>query len=104
MLSDRYMTQLITHSKSILPILYDIIKNLASCERQSESMQGNSSAQDFALAAKSVRMCRLSKESSPLLKANFNGLDSVTVRAKAELLLCRYYSGGHLSSADRSGT
>ncbi len=36
-----------------------------------EGYAGNSSDQDFALAAKSARMCRFSQESSPLLKANF---------------------------------
>ncbi len=48
---------------------------------------GNSSAQDFALAAKSVETCKLCQEGiCPLAEGDLEWADSVTVKPKAELL------------------
>ncbi len=47
----------------------------------------NSSAQDFALAAKSVETCKLCQEGiCPLAEGDLEWADSVTVKPKAELL------------------
>ena len=54
-----------------------------SPQRQRE---GNSSAQDFALAAKSVRIYKFGQENLPLAEDSLEWADSVTGKPKAELL------------------
>ena len=46
----------------------------------------NSSAQDFALAAKSVKTRKLSQGNLPLAEGDLEWADSVTGKPKAELL------------------
>ena len=48
---------------------------------------GNSSAQDFAFTAKSVKTCKLSQKNLPLAEGDLKWTDSVTGKPKAELLL-----------------
>ena len=47
---------------------------------------GNSSAQDFAFTAKSVKTCKLSQKNLPFAEGDLKWTDSVTGRPKAELL------------------
>ena len=47
----------------------------------------NSSAQDFAFTAKSVKTCKLSQKNLPLAEGDLKWADSVTGKPKAELLL-----------------
>ena len=48
--------------------------------------RGNSSAQDFAFTAKSVKTCKLSQKNLPLAEGDLKWADSVTGKPKAELL------------------
>ena len=49
-------------------------------------LTGNSSAQDFAPAAKSVRIYKFGQENLPLAEGGLEWADSVTGKPKAELL------------------
>ena len=49
----------------------------------------NSSAQDFAFTAKSVKTCKLSQKNLPLAEGDLEWADSVTGKPKAELLPAR---------------
>ena len=48
--------------------------------------RGDSSAQDFAFTAKSVKTCKLSQKNLPLAEGDLKWTDSVTGRPKAELI------------------
>jgi hypothetical protein len=53
----------------------------------------NSSAQDFAFTAKSVKTCKFSQKNLPLAEGDLKWADSVTGKPKAELLQRTRFNG-----------